>query len=359
MTAPALHAVVSGWLLGPPSGANRRLIELLRHAATELRGDERVTVLHAPGFAPPALHPRVAWRAAPIPAGPTLRRARAERRVLPGLLRELGATVCDHGMLPAPPAPCPLLLTVHDLRAVDGHDRRPRWLARLVLRRACRRADAIAAPSAFTRERLRALAPEARVELVPNGVALPPEDGVDVVDDGALLHVGHLEPRKNLDVLLRALALLPPVERPALQLVGADAGAGAGLRALARRLGVADRVELCGVEDDAAVQRRYAAARAVVVPSRCEGFGLCALEGLAHSRPVLVAAAGALPEVVGDAGRVLPPDDAAAWARAIGALGAADHDDDARRRRRARAAAFGWPAAAARLVALWRELSAR
>jgi glycosyltransferase involved in cell wall biosynthesis len=51
------------------------------------------------------------------------------------------------------------------------------------------------------------------------------------------------------------------------------------------------------------------------VPSRYEGFGLCAAEGLAAGRPVLVADAGALPELAG--ATVLPVDDAAAWAAAI------------------------------------------
>jgi glycosyltransferase involved in cell wall biosynthesis len=354
----SLHVAVSGWMLGPPSGANRRLLALLQHAAPLLRGDERVTVVHAQAFVPPALHARIGWRAAAIPAGPTARRVLAERRVLPRLLRELGITALDHGLLPVPRVPCPVLLTVHDLRDADGHGPRPRWLARRVVRSACRRAERVLVPSEFTRRRLLAVAPAARVDVVANGtdpaaVVAEPEPATGPGHRGPLLHVGHLEPRKNLAVVLRALALLPEDQRPDLQLVGADAGAGRSLRALTAQLGLSASVQFLGAVADGELQQLYAAAGAIVVPSRYEGFGLCALEGLAHGRPVLVADAGALPEVTGDAATVLPADDAAAWARAIAAR---DRDGRSPEVRRARAAVFAWPRAAAQLVAAWRSL---
>lgn len=60
-----------------------------------------------------------------------------------------------------------------------------------------------------------------------------------------------------------------------------------------------------------------AAARLVVIPSRFEGFGLAALEALALGRPVVASTAGGLPEVLGDAGRLVPPEDPATLAQAI------------------------------------------
>ena len=353
-----LHVAISGWLLGPHSGANRRLLALCEHLAPLLAAGERLTVLHRPDYAPPSL-PRIEWRAIDLPTGPAWQRARAEARLLPAVLRELGATVLDHGFLPLPRVAVPTCLLLHDLRAAEGLTRGPRWLARAVLRRSCQRAAAIVVPSEFTAQRLRALvapvAPVPPVHVVPNGVVLlPPHRGVGREH---LLHVGHLEPRKNLGVVLRALALLPAVQRPPLLLVGHDAGSLAGLHALATRLGIPDSLQWCGVRDDAATAELYATARAVVVPSLYEGFGLCALEGLAHGRPVLVASAGALPEVVGAAGVVLPPDDPAAWARAIAATAAAGADAGAGRRHRA--ADFRWPAAAAAQLAVWRQLTCR
>ena len=347
-----LHVAISGWLLGAHSGANRRLLALCEHLAPLLAAGERLTVLHRPDYAPPAL-PRIEWRAIDIPTGPAWRRARAEARLLPAVLRELGATVLDHGFLPLPRVAVPTCLLLHDLRAAEGLTRWPRWLARAVLRRSCQRAAAIVVPSEFTAQRLRALVgPDAPVHVVPNGVVLPPPHRG--VGREHLLHVGHIEPRKNLGVVLRALALLPAVHRPPLLLVGHDAGSLAGLHALATRLGIPDSLQWCGVRDDAATAELYATARAVVVPSRYEGFGLCALEGLAHGRPVLVASAGALPEVVGAAGVVLPPEDPAAWARAIEALaapGAAAATSPTER-----AAAWGWPAAARALISAYRSV---
>src|SRR5262245_66397847 len=117
--AMTMHVAVSGWLLGPPSGANRRLLSLLAHAGPLLAPGERITVLHRPAFAPPPL-PRIDWSSIAIPAGPPWRRVLADRRPLPGCLREPGAPICDHGFLPLPALPGPGVLLLTDLRPVEG-----------------------------------------------------------------------------------------------------------------------------------------------------------------------------------------------------------------------------------------------
>jgi hypothetical protein len=114
-----------------------------------------------------------------------------------------------------------------------------------------------------------------------------------------LLHVGHLEPRKNLAIVMRALATLPQAERPELWLVGNDAGDRSRLEALATRLQCRPFVHMLGVVPDRELDALYDHARAVVVPSCYEGFGLCALEGLAHGRAVLASRAAALPRCSG------------------------------------------------------------
>jgi glycosyltransferase involved in cell wall biosynthesis len=350
-----LHVVVAGWLLGPPSGANRRLLQLVAHAARRLLPGERITVLHGEAFSPPA-DAGVRWQSIAIPPAPTIVRVRAEARLLPAALHALGATVFDHGFLPLPHVSVPTCLLVHDTRAADGLACWPRWLARAVLRRSLRRAEAIVVPSEWTARRLAALVPGIdQATIVPNGVELPvagarPAPRRELPANGYLLHVGHLEPRKNLGVVVRALGALPPDRRPELWLVGREAGTGA---ALAR----SPFVHWYGAVDDNELPPLYHHARAVVVPSRHEGFGLCALEGLAHGRPVLAADAGALPEVLGGQGVLLPPDDAAAWALAIDATAAAD--DAAAVARRARALQFAWSDAAERLLAVWRRLHAQ
>lgn len=355
----SLHAVVAGWLLGPSSGANQRLGLLLQALPRQLAAGERITVLHRPDYHPPRLA-GIHWQPVAIPAGPAWRRASAEQRILPGLLQRLGATVYDHGFLPLPAVAVPTVLLLHDLRHLDGWSRWPRtlrWLARWLLQSACARATAIVVPSAFTAARLRVHAPAAGdVTVIGNATPLPatPANGIG----GHLLHVGHLEPRKNLGVLLRALAVLPAAQRPTLQLVGRDAGAGKSWRRLAATLGVAAAVQWRDHCDDATTTSLYASARAVVVPSCYEGFGLCALEGLAHGLPVLAARAGALPEVLGTHGILLPPDDPAAWATAIAGL-ASNPEQDATHvaARRAAARAYAAETAAARLLDVWRKAS--
>jgi glycosyltransferase involved in cell wall biosynthesis len=264
--------------------------------------------------------------------------------------------VHDHGFLPLPRLPVPTCLLVHDLRAVDGDSRWPRWLARRIVRASCTRASAVVTPSAWTAARLRELVPEAPPPVVvPNGVVLPGEVlplQPPPPAAGYLLHVGHVEARKNLAIVVDALARLPADARPELWLAGRDAGTLPRLLAHARDLGV--RVHSLGVVDDAALTSLYGHARAVVMPSRHEGFGLPALEALAHGRPVLVSSAGALPEVVGACARPLPPADARAWAQAITELGTCPFDAEPARRR---AAQFSWRTAASGLLALWRRLS--
>ena len=76
-------------------------------------------------------------------------------------------------------------------------------------------------------------------------------------------------------------------------------------------------MRLVGEAAAATLPDLYRGARAFMLPSLYEGFGLGALEALACGTPVLAAAAGALPEVVGDAGLLLPAQDAPAWAAAL------------------------------------------
>jgi glycosyltransferase involved in cell wall biosynthesis len=167
--------------------------------------------------------------------------------------------------------------------------------------------------------------------------------------DGYVLFVGTLEPRKNIGALLDAWTLLVKrgINLPRLRLVGA-AGPEAGT--WLARLQVpplAGTVEYTGYVPDADRRAVYQGARLLVLPSWHEGFGLPALEAMALGVPVVASSRGALPEVVGDAGVLVPPDDARALAGAIEGL----LNDPVRSARLSaagleRAATFTWDAAA-------------
>ncbi|HEV3076571.1 MAG TPA: glycosyltransferase [Thermoanaerobaculia bacterium] len=139
--------------------------------------------------------------------------------------------------------------------------------------------------------------------------------------DGFVLCVTHLpNPSKNFHNLLRAYSLLPPAWRRRHPLVAVDDLDLAGRRTLdawTRELGIHDDVVAPGFVDEAELVALYNAAYLFIHPSRYEGFGLPALEAMRCGAPVIAGDAAALPEVVGDAGLLVDPEDPASIVRAI------------------------------------------
>ena len=127
-----------------------------------------------------------------------------------------------------------------------------------------------------------------------------------------VLFVGTVEPRKGIDVLLAAHAALRQQGHPNLRVVVAGPP-GWGETPTLDGPGVVAP----GRIDELTLDALYRGAAALAVPSRAEGFGLPALEGMARGCPVVVSDTGALPEVVGDAGLLVKPGDADALAGAL------------------------------------------
>ncbi len=133
-----------------------------------------------------------------------------------------------------------------------------------------------------------------------------------------ILYLGTIEPRKGIDTLLAAWAALA-ASLPGVHLVVAGKpGWGTDqLHTQVRHLGLQDRVHWTGYVADADLPALYSAAEVFAFPSRYEGFGLPPLEAMACGTPVVSSSAASLPEVVGDAGLLVPPDDAPALAEAL------------------------------------------
>lgn len=267
--------------------------------------------------------------------------------------------------------PVPVVVTVHDAvpwthpetltpRGVHWH--------RHMADRAARLAAAVVVPTrAVATELVRHLPVECPVVVVGEGVSgrlVRPDDAGGrrlahgAVAGGYLLTTATLEPRKGLDVLVRALALPGAPDLPLL-VVGQAGWGDVDLGRLAADAGLlAGRVRALGRVSDADLAALLDGAAALVVPSRAEGFGLPVLEGMAAGVPVVTSDDPALVEVGGGATVVTRVGDAAALAAGLGRV-VADEDlrRDLVRRGTARSRDFSWTAAATRLWQLYRDVA--
>jgi len=326
-----MRVAVQCWLLGQePSGARRRLLGLLAGLTRiELPESLEVALLVDSAASFDLELERIASSTTQIeihrvaiPHGPTTRRAFAERRLLPGLLRELGCDMLDIASLPVPRVEVPVTLTLHDLRD-HGRFARPwrRWLAKPVLRDAVRRAAAVLVPSPDVARELEALHPEVadRLTVLPPGLD-PRFLAVASRERRGFLHVGRPEARKNLDFLLAAYQRAATYDDSVGPLLLAGPGPRREwqrLREHASRGGITNRVETLGMVPEAELPDLYASVQALLFPSRLEGFGLPILEAMAAATPCLVAAGGACAWVAGGGGLALPATDVSTWATGI------------------------------------------
>lgn len=123
-------------------------------------------------------------------------------------------------------------------------------------------------------------------------------------------------PLKGLFFLFQAVAELAKTQKIDVTVVGSPKEDGTIVK-LIRKLGIGHLIHFTGRIDHCEFVRQYARATVAVVPSVYEGFGLPVGEAMACGVPVISTTGGALPEVVGDAGILVPPADHRALARGI------------------------------------------
>ena len=173
-----------------------------------------------------------------------------------------------------------------------------------------------------------------------------------------ILYVGAFGPHKNVPTLLRAYqwARLEGGLRAKLVLV-VNSSWGEETKAFLETLRVRDDIVLTGYVVAEDLPALYAGADLFIFPSRYEGFGLPVLEAMACGTPVIVSNRGALPEVAGEAGLYVDPENPSALAEAICTV-AGDQTIRARMASAGlkQAANFIWTRSAAEMLALFREI---
>ncbi len=335
-----IHRYIEGVLTALP-----RAGEGLRYTAFAARGTEglpagiRTLTTAWPTHRPPV---RIVW----------------EQSVLPWWLMRHGIELL-HSLAFVSPVllPCPSVVTVYDLSFDIMPERFPsakrRYLSTFT-RLSCRRARRIVAISESTRADLARLygLPLERIDVAYPGVdpafrRLPQTEVDDFrrrrgLPERFILHVGTLEPRKNLPTLIRAFAALNPAGVH-LVLAGGEGWMVDQVTGLIDALGLGDRVHRPGYIPSDELARWYNAAEVLAYPSAYEGFGMPPAEAMACGTPVVVSNASSLPEVVGGAGLIVPPGDVDALAPSLGqVLGDAGLRDELRERGPRQAARFTW-----------------
>ena len=214
------------------------------------------------------------------------------------------------------------------------------FIGLLIEKRRYRSADLVVAISEATRRDVCTYlgVPPERIVRIHNGVDVerwsrePELDKTAVLEKFRLaeqpfaLYVGASDWHKNIEGMMQGLAV---ARAAGTEAVIAWAGRLRDDRAraveeMARRIGVSDAIRMLGFVSDPELAVLYRAARANVLVSRCEGFGLPVVEAMASGCPVLTTRGGSLDEVAGDAALTVDPDDHGAIGAALGRLFADD-----------------------------------
>jgi len=289
-----------------------------------------------------------------------------EQRQFPAACQEVQATIVHVPYWGGPlQSPAPLVVTVHDLTTLLVPEYRRGAKARLynaLVSASARGADHIVTDSlASKREIEEYLGIQAeRVTAVPLAVGsqyTPKENNlVDMatlrkydLPDFYVLYLGGYEIHKNVTTLLLAWTYVGQALGQEYPLVLAGkkpkevSATFPDYDEYIKKLRIEEYVRWIGFVEEADKPVLYRNAESFVFPSRREGFGLPVLEAMACGTPVVASSSTSLPEIVGDAGFIVDPDDARAMAGAIIATVVQENlAADLRQKSQQQAATFSW-----------------
>ncbi len=309
-----------------------------------------------------------------LPTGNRVARIMWEQVVWPFMARRDSLTLL-HSMAFAMPrlAPRPVVVTIYDLSFIENPEAFPAAQRRYLEHEtaySCAHAARLVAISESGRRDIHRLygVPLERIDVVTPGVgdAYRPLPAAQVaafrrekaLPDTFILHVGTLQPRKNIPTLLEAVARL---DRPGVELVlvGGRGWIYEEIFARVQALGLGNRVRFAGYVDDEELPLWYNAAAVLAFPSFYEGFGMPVADALACGTPVVAAATSSIPEAGGEVALYFEPRDADELAER---LRQALDDPEVRRNARAagpaHAARFSWARSGAEMAAVYRRAAA-
>ncbi|OGO37437.1 MAG: hypothetical protein A2W35_16260 [Chloroflexi bacterium RBG_16_57_11] len=327
----AHHIVIDGRMILPNmTGVGRYLIGLCK-GLNDLPGEENIELWLQSGL--PEEHS--AWRLdhgririRPIPAAHLSLRGQWE---LPAALRRLHPDLLHYPHFDLPwLSPGRVVATLYDLKYIARPDFFPtshwlrRWIIQSMTRHTLRRASRVIVPSQSTADDLvaRLKAEQDKLTVIPLGVDesyfIPIEPGAITqirrhygLEGPFVFFVGERRPHKNLDGLLRTFDIFRhrAVSNYHLVIAGRAYPGYNRPEQFSQTLGLSGRVHFLDDIPDIDLIALYQAADAFISLSLYEGFGLPVLEAMACGTPVVASNVTSLPEVTGEAGLNVPPDD--------------------------------------------------
>ncbi len=303
------------------AGVHQYLVHLLRHLRSVDGGIQFCALLGAEAVSPPS---GVAMRRSRWDTARPAVRVIWEQMVQPQVLRRIGADLVHAPVFVGPlAAPCPVVITIHDLsfiRFPDLFRRGNRLYLTVMTRLSTRRARRLIAVSDHTASETARLlgVPRERIDVVYHGVdpSFRPLSADEVssfrrrhrLPERFVLFVGTLEPRKNLARLIEAFARIYDGEVK-LVLVGGRGWLYDDLFSTVQRLDIEDGVRFAGYVRSEELPLWYNAATVFAYPSLYEGFGMPVTEAQACGTPVLTSNCSSLPEAAGHGALLVDPYD--------------------------------------------------
>ena len=337
-----MHVAINAAFWNQPNTGSGQYTRQLVYHLNRMVSDLTITLVY-PQVAgqpkPEAVPPSVKVKLVPVRPG-NLGKVWFEQRLFPQACRAVGATVAHVPYWGGPlQSPVPLVVTVHDLTTMLVPEYRRPFLTRLynaLVSASARGATRLITDSEASKqdiiEHLHIPADKIERIYLAAGSEFSPQDSGLLemailrkykLPDFYVLYLGGYELHKNVTTLLLAWTYVGQAlgEDYPLILAGKKPTQSNEIYpdydSYIQQLGIADYVRWIGYVDEEDKPVLYRNAETFVFPSRREGFGLGVLEALASGTPVVTTTASSLPEVLGDAGFAVEPDDARGLAGAI------------------------------------------